>query len=239
MLKHYALILVLIVLIIYAWDRNRRCAAPVVLEKYVVGRGSPRILLLSGTHGNEPAGTGELRRIAAELRVADRAGRLRGTVTIVPAINAPGLAAGTRTWYGIDLNRQYDTVDSTPVITRQILELCRQSDFVMDFHEGWDYHVRTPESIGSTITGTPDAAGLARNMVAALNGTIADADKKFKYVEEMYCDIKSTLACACHKLGVPYLLCETTGQRDVQPLALRQAQVRLVCNVLFDTVLLA
>ena len=196
---------------------------------------------MAGTHGNEPAGTHELRALAADLEAAERRqpGRIRGTIVIVPAINAAGLAAGVRTWHGLDLNRMYGGVRAghavaDTAIAQEVLDLCAGADFVMDFHEGWDYHVRTPESIGSTITGTPDSAGLAGRMVAALNATVADADKKFQYVPEMFCDIPSTLACACHKLGVPYLLCETTGQRDVQPMEVRRAQVRLVCNVLLD-----
>lgn len=61
----------------------------------IVVRGAqpgPRLLLTAGVHGDELNGIDVIHRLAAQLDPA----RISGTVTMVPGLNAPALANGTR-----------------------------------------------------------------------------------------------------------------------------------------------
>ena len=113
------------------------------------------------------------------------------------------------------------------------------TSLVVDFHEGWGYCGRREEggSLGSSLTVFARSAAserallrVARGAVAALNAGIGDETKR--WVVAQGGDARSLRGGAfsnfCHERGVDYVLVETSGQGDIQPLALRVAQARLI-----------
>lgn len=225
-------ILVLLIVILLWVGRERLASypdAPFPIITY--GSGSPKIVIMSGMHGNEPAGATALTNIWEDLGTPT----MSGTLVVLPKINVSGHAANRReTGAGVDLNRSYPggtTVGSSGEISdpmaAAVWQIVADADFVLDFHEGWGYHVAQPQSVGSTISGTPDCAALCVQLVGDVN-TIADANRPFVYLPNLYCDITSTMACQCYRNKIPYILVETTGQNNVQPLEVRVAQIQLI-----------
>jgi protein MpaA len=77
----------------------------------VLGQGPDVTLILAAIHGNEPAGTPLVRRLAEHLRQSPHllAGR---TVVLLPAANPDGLAYNSRSnANGVDLNRNFSTAN--------------------------------------------------------------------------------------------------------------------------------
>ena len=77
------------------------------IECLEFGAGDDVVLIMASIHGNEPAGTPLVRRLANHL--ADQPDLLRGhRLLIVPAANPDGLAHGKRqNARGVDLNRNF------------------------------------------------------------------------------------------------------------------------------------
>ena len=80
-----------------------------------------------------------------------------------------------------DINRKYELVDGkinkvngeinkvngqTNGINKQIIEIIKMNkiDFVLDFHEGYDFHKINESSLGTTITYTNDKTGKAEEI---------------------------------------------------------------------------
>jgi hypothetical protein len=105
-------------------------------------------------------------------------------------------------------------------------------DLILDFHEGWGFHKINPTSIGSTVTVSKNMKELGNIIINNLNKIIKKEDYKFILLDDI-CDIDSTLGCYSNNNNMNYILVETTGQNDIQPLEIRHAQIK---NVI-DTVL--
>jgi predicted deacylase len=216
---------------------------------------APFLVFMAGTHGNEPAGSVALTGL---LPAFGRAAVDYGIkIRVIPRINPWGLDHNKReNEHGVDINRAYgptgslslsalwnanaaaqkDTIDVLSAAPR-VKELIAAADLVVDFHEGWAWHVSTPASIGSTVT-PGDSDGeivLANRIITGLNTSIVDDSKKFMMLPGKSCDIKSTVSCHCKKSGQPYILVETTGQNDIQPLSIRVTQVQTVCHIVIST----
>ncbi len=83
------------------------------IKYYVVGTGSDAILFIAAIHGNEPAGTPLLYKMADYLR--EHPGFLEGRkVVLVPVVNPDGVALNTRfNANGVDINRNFPAVNRT------------------------------------------------------------------------------------------------------------------------------
>ena len=142
--------------------------------------------MLGGTHGNEPAGYHSLNKLKNELD--NKIIKLkRGKIIIIPAVNYYALKLGIRYLpiFG-DLNRKYPSSlninkKSDSNIINQIIELSHQSNFILDFHEGWGYNRLNKKSMGSTITptNTDKSHELAKIMLDNVNKIIESPEKKF------------------------------------------------------------
>lgn len=76
-------------------------------------RGTIRVLVIGGTHGDEPASAALAARFVESLR--ERPLPLDLRVVVVPVLNPDGLVAGTRTnKRGVDINRNLPTRDWQP-----------------------------------------------------------------------------------------------------------------------------
>lgn len=188
------------------------------------------VAFLAGIHGNEPAAAITLRGLL-EARFFERLDparlpRIKG-ILVVPNINECGLRDDDRYFYyggrRWDLNRSFWRRGLS--LLQQLRALLRQCQVVIDFHEGWGFHIPQPQSLGSTLSPGPGALDLARHLALHLNARISDANKRFLIV---YPDIPRG-SLMDYLLAQPhppiYVLVETSGQNDVQPLAVRRDQV--------------
>ena len=121
------------------YSRNESAWGSVMIPLAVVKRGAGPVALLTGAnHGDEYEGPLALFDLARSLKAEE----VTGTVIIVPAMNYPAFAAGTRVspLDGVNMNRAFPGApDGTP--TQKIADyfqrtLLPMADVVLDFHSG-------------------------------------------------------------------------------------------------------
>ena len=195
----------------------------------------PTIVLTGGLHGNEPAGA----QAAEQIRHWELE---KGRLVVLPRVNQPGLAIGTRYLPGVeksnrDLNRNFPKTgeedSAREVIGKALWAFVQKQkpDWVIDLHEGYHFHRINKKSVGSTIidAGSPGANAVIPKMLAAVNDTIEEKEKKFL---ELNGTANGSLARAAkERLGATSLILETTTRE--QPLSLRIRQHRLMVHTLF------
>ena len=193
----------------------------------------PTVMILGGVHGDERAGVGA----AEEMRCFNIA---RGRLVIIPRTNVPALARGTRrapkTQFS-DLNRNFprhpgDAPRGTlaRALWAAIHEL--QPDYVIDLHEGYDFHRHNKKSVGSSVLYYPSDAGerVARRLVKAVNVTIPERERRFALLRP---PVRGSLVRAAQEqLGISSLILETT--KNHQPLEVRVNQHLLMTAELLD-----
>lgn len=100
-----------------------------------VGTSEPQILLIAGTHGDEPAA------VEAALQALERPGEWdRGLgVDVLPCTNPTGFEANTReTVQGVDINWSFDRTDVPEIELLKSWLAGRRYRAVIDFHEDWE-----------------------------------------------------------------------------------------------------
>ena len=102
---------------------------------YTFGKGTPRVLIVAGLHGDEVVGVATARILLDKLKNLT----IRGTVRIIPIANELGLYIGSRTnpIDGKDLNRVFPGNENGSVSERlaaKIWSLALESDYIVDLH---------------------------------------------------------------------------------------------------------
>jgi len=206
------------------------------------GKPGPCIGIVSSIHGNEPAGAYTLSKMLASNEFKPKQGKL----VIIPQANPCGLQLGVREnpYSKQDTNRQFSRTGGHDIASKYIIHHLQQCDLILDFHEGWGFHLKTKASWnpfqqisdGSTLTPGDHTLWktLAPKIVNRLNVSIRDPLKKFSVLWNNSCNIKSSLNCYAHLNGRLYLLIETTGQNNIQPLSVRENQIRTILLVVFQ-----
>lgn len=200
-----------------------------------------KCFILASTHGNEEAGFRACVRLIANGWFAKKARENNINIIVIPAGNPYGLRNGVR-WSANkskpDINRNFGTETGDDEISAQIIRALADCDIVLDFHEGWGYYKQGMGSVGSTLMSTETPLGLAKrlNFMARneLNSSIVEPVKKFTSITGKQCDIKKTLRCYMQERQKEYILIETSGQNDIQPLEVRMRQVYTVLRVVLD-----
>ncbi len=250
--KNIILISCLIVIIFILFNKLYEKINTVKYYIYDTKIKGPTILMLGATHGNEPSGYYALNELKNELDNNIKVIK-RGKLIIIPAVNYYALKLRIRylPLFG-DLNRKYphnlnDNKKSDSNIINQIIKFSKEADFILDFHEGWGYNRIDKKSMGSTITPTDTARSheLAKIMLDNVNKDITDMNKKFiilanpeiiknkdnlNYDYSKSIDIKGSLRYYQKILNKDYILIETTGQLNIQPINLRLNQNRIFIN---------
>ena len=195
------------------------------------GAEGPTVLVTGGVHGNEAAGP----QAADQIRCWPL---VKGRLILVPRCNVPGLDADTRTMPGepealADLNRNFprdkDDLARGPA-AKALWAFVREHkpDYVLDLHEGSGFRSAGSESVGSSIIRVPhpETAALQDLMLAAVNATVADPERKFARLRG---GANGSLARACgERLGARAFILETTFKD--QPVALRVRQHRIMVH---------
>jgi putative intracellular protease/amidase len=195
----------------------------------------PTIMIVGGAHGNEPAG-------AAAAEIIRQWPISKGRVLTIPRANVPGLAARKRLIPNLDtnlnnLNRNYPRAWKDEPARGELataiweLALKYKPDWLLDLHEGFDFHQRNNSSVGSSIIVYPNeqAKAAARLMLAAVNEDITDPGLRFV---ERDMPIDGSLARAGGEhLHIPSMTLETTSK---QPMARRVQQHETMVRRLFQ-----
>jgi predicted deacylase len=186
---------------------------------------SPKIVILSGSHGNEP-GPGTY------LENLDVKNWIPGDYYIVPYVNIDAIMRNERTVNNIDINRSWPNGTN---INKFLLPLIKQADLVVDFHEGWGFHECNFTSLGQTLyTNTPQILGDCLKHIAFELKKFTENDLCTKWtILDSLPVIRGTLDELCHKEEIPYILVEIAGQNDIQPLHTRAAITSFILYKLF------
>jgi len=198
------------------------------------GQPGPTVLVVGGVHGNEPAGA------SAAAQIQHWTVK-RGRLIVVPRVNGPGLENGTRFLPGVslktrDLNRNFQKTKSEdgpigePASALWQFISGHKPDWLLDLHEGTDFHQINSKSVGSSIIDVHSKATDAAVplMLRAVNAEVSVPKKKL--VRLRY-PVDGSLARAAHEqLGAHAMICETTSKD--QPRSRRARQHRLMVHAL-------
>lgn len=192
----------------------------------------PTVVLTGGVHGDEPAGA----RAAEQIRHWPIQ---KGRLVVIPRANVPGLQANKRLMPGEkedenNLNRNFPKsgseagAEAKGVIAKELWSFvtAQHPDWVIDLHEGYDFHQTETDSVGSSIIDSNSAAAdvAAPAMLAAVNAPIKDAKRRFVNLGP---PVDGSLArAAAEQLGASAMILETTSKD--QPLSLRTRQHRIM-----------
>jgi predicted deacylase/glutamine amidotransferase-like uncharacterized protein len=196
----------------------------------------PTLLITAGLHGNEPAGywaAEQIRHWPVE----------RGKLIVVPSVNNPGLRQKTRWLPGEppasrNANRNFpksggpDVASSLPVQALWEFIEEQRPDWVIDLHEGFDFHVVNPKSDGSMVIyfRTPEMEALASRICQEVNATIEDPNRKIVRPASGGPIDGGLVRAAVQRLGAKGFCFETTFQK--QPLSTRTRQHRIMVHCL-------
>lgn len=190
----------------------------------------PVVYIQGSVHGNEPAGT-ETCKILINFYKLNKI--KKGTLIIFPIPNPIGLLLNIRNniiSYNMDINRNFIN-NGLCKISKKIITIVEKSDYIIDLHEGWGFYLLNNNSIGSTLNPTSKIMKKYSHIIVNnINQNIKDDYKKFVVLNEDDCNIHSSLRCLSYNLKKKYLLVETTGQYNIQPLHLRVNQMIMIVN---------
>lgn len=197
---------------------------------YVIDSGvpGPTVWVIGGTHGNEPAG------YLAAARVKDYTVK-RGRLVVLPQANK--LADQNKVRYVSstgDLNRNYPTSASgapTGQLAGSIWSFMKKyrPDWLIDMHEGYDFHNVVSAAVGQTAIVYPNAETekVAQMAISKLNATIAGTAHDFSLMR--WPTPGSHARAAGQFLGAHALTFETSVK---QPIAVRISQQLTMVNTI-------
>lgn len=178
-----------------------------------------KICFLAGVHGNEPAGS----YILIKLLKKNYFNNKNLFIRIIPVVNEFGLRNNIRYQNNIlypDINRNFTENDGIENMSKQLINLTKNFNIIIDIHEAWGFYNDNNGSIGSTIT--TNMTNLGKIIINELNKDIDKKRYKFVLLDNL-CKIKSTFGC--YNKNKKYMLIEISGQNDIQPIELRMNQI--------------
>ena len=194
------------------------CNKPII--NYFYNNGKINILFVAGTHGDEPAGY-----LALKDYNFNNIPNINFTVV---TMNPCGLKKKIRQnpQNNQDINREYGKNNNHNIILENLI---KKNDYVFDFHEGYDYHIRNSNSIGSTLS-TKNQFHISNKIINNLNNIITEKDKKFVLITDKP-KIIGSLRDFCDNINKPYVLVETTRIENID---LRIKKSRIIINTIIN-----
>jgi len=220
------------------------------------GKDGPHILLLGGVHGNEKSGAIYLKEYIKNVNITS------GKLTVIHTANKCGFKNNTRLLpktYSVfhrDINRNFPKTledNAKDPNSKKILEYVDDADFILDFHEGYDFHKINKNSVGSTLTasgGCELSENITKYIVQQLNQNINPINKEGipakdrewthvssnpkspNYIPNF--ELKGTLDYYCLIKNKNYILVEITGQKNKQEMDVRLDQIDIIINSFFN-----
>jgi len=120
----------------------------------------------------------------------------------------------------IDINRLYGK--NFP-INNKIEKLVKLNDIILDFHEGWGYIRQNTKSVGSSITCSKIPIKYQNDIIKKINSSITE-DYKLWNINTQKSEIMHSLRDFAIDNKKAYMLIETSGQNNIQPLDVRVSQ---------------
>lgn len=228
------LIIIILIIFYYKTTINNICYKEPEYFEYTGKEEGPTILIIGATHGNEPAGYYGIKECMNKLNKQEITLK-RGKIIFIPAVNYCGLKLNNRNHNTVgDINRLYRDNQNNNIINKLIINFSKISDFIIDFHEGYDYANKSDDTLGSTITPseTKKSLEIANIVVNNLNKIINIDYKKFKINHNK--KIKGTFRDYVDINKLNYILVETTGQNNVQPINIRSQQCINIINSVLE-----
>ena len=166
------------------------------------GKPGETVMILGGTHGDEPAGYEAGLRLVRELEIA---APKKGKVIIIPMANRVADSIYNRRipvpagadWERGNLNRCYPGKENGLPMERmawQITQLARKNkvQIFIDMHEARYFHLNTPQEsyrkkgLGQTIIYYPNepSSWVVMNLLDNINSAIANPDEQFSAIEK-------------------------------------------------------
>jgi predicted deacylase len=198
----------------------------------------PVLFVIGGSHGNEQGSVYGINAFIKDLIKNKSMFNYFSKIIVLPNANKSGLLFETREMVHRlthrDLNRNYPSKHGQHArdsISRKICKLVDKADWVLDFHEGWGFVKERKGSMGSGIFPNTclEAETMAREIEKSINETIDNPLKKFE-VQINHISPEGTLQDYATLKNKKYILFETTGQNDIQPISLRKVQVLHILN---------
>lgn len=247
------ILFLLIILFLYILMISKICNSSDSLEVYEYTsqnfdkKSDCTILMVGSIHGNEPAGYYALKELISRLN-SKKLKIKKGRLILIPAVNYCALKMNLRFIPLIgDLNRKYPNKIGEKInnpIIKKIVELIQDSNFILDLHEGYDFNGRNIKSMGSTLThgNNKKSLLLTQKILQEVNKNIMTEYKKFNVytnqpellknnkIYRKRRNIKGTLSYYTDLLQKDYILVETTGQNNIEPLHVRVDLMILIIN---------
>jgi predicted deacylase len=209
-----------------------------IIDSGVVG---PVLLIVSGSHGNEISGVHGLKSFREDFKNGTFELK-KGKIIFAPELNKCGIKLDTRwkpselfsfNFWNMDLNRNYPKTGNEEGkcdISNTVANLVKNSDYILDFHDGYSFRRKDPQSMGSGVypSLSKESKEIAKYLADSLNMSIPvkeDDYRKFDSVEN-WSQIPGSLRKYCDDLNKNYVLVETTGQTSTYPLEIRVNQVK-------------
>lgn len=209
----------------------------------------PRVVVVGGQHGNEPAGCKAARKLIDDLDVG-RTVLKKGTLVVFACVNKEGLSRNSRsdgkeaecrrsckfvpTEECGDSNRYFRKTGVCGDLQKRIAREIQRADFVVDMHEGYSFHRHDHASVGASVMPhrTGGSRRIAEKVVRKIDETIDEPSKKFTLLDDDL--IEGSIRSYSSRLGIAGILVETAGQNNLQPLDVRSQQHRIALDVVLD-----
>ena len=229
MLLYIYLSLLISTILFYTFNKN--------IHKYNFGNKTPyslNILIVGGTHGNEPSSSLSLYRL---INYLNKKQINNSFITIIPMINKTGFYTNNR--YSNHFLKNYDINRNYPnkyYINTMISRIIGDYDIIIDHHEGYKYHASDKGSIGSTLSPVNFDKKLLEKILNKLNKHINDKGKKFIFNTRIKYPVGSLRNFIIEKFPKKkYLLIETTGITNRDALYQRQFKaLYIILSILLD-----
>ncbi len=206
----------------------------------------PNILIIAGTHGNESGPCVGLEELI-NLFVKNNINLKKGKLTIIPTINKCGRKLNLRfqphkvlnlDFTNWDINRNYASKkgeEGSCDISNKIQSLIKKADYILDFHEGYDFNKLNPSSMGQTLY--PGLIGNSKQVAIKIKDKINHSmkakgeTKDYKYydVVDGWPEINGSLRKFANLNNKPYILVEIAGQNKNQTLKEKVDQTTGLC----------
>ena len=227
----YIIIFVLVLLLLFFSSYNQS----VTYKDFGDPFSSVRICFIAGVHGNEPAASLHLSSLL-ESDYFDRMSQRGIFIRVIPRVNEFGLDMGIRyqnSLFHPDINRMFGEEGENDIISKDMIKLTRDMTLIVDFHEGWGFHLLDDKSLGSTLTVTNSVKSLGQKIIKRINEKISEPFRKFVILNRM-CKIKEAFSCYNNVRSRNYILVETSGQNNIQDLNIRQDQIQIVIETCLE-----
>ena len=198
-----------------------------------------KVLIIGGVHGNEPAPAYGIEEFLKKYK-----SKIHGNVTFLPRVNSEGILQNTRflpckstLLINYDINRHFKYNEEVNEFQKNLIQIVDDHDFILDFHEAYDFHIKNSNSVGSAFLPANNYQDIKKinflqdlsiYLKKKIDMSILDKNKKFSVITNDKYDIKNTLRDYCEKSNKLYILVEITGQEDKQPMELRKDQTKVI-----------